>query len=200
MIPLEIRFLNEHDDLSAVSRVYEQSWKYAYRGIIPQAFLDNIEQGRWSRNIVQPGRQSLLLLDEGRIVGTSSICPSRFEDMAGYGEIISIYLLPEYMGKGCGVLLMNAAVDELFKMGFQDIFLYVLEENHRARRFYETFGFQPSGRSLQNDIGGKLLTELQYVWHADEITRREEIAKSLFGTLPDTCTLDEAHDERLSKI
>lgn len=162
---MEIRFLNESDDLSAVSNVYEQSWKFAYQGIIPQAFLDGIQQGSWSQNIVQPGRQSLVMLDGGRIIGTSSICPSRFEEMAGWGEIISIYLLPAYMGKGCGLPLMNAAVHELVKMGFDDIFLYVLEENHRARRFYETFGFRPSGNCLQNDIGGKLLTELQYVYH-----------------------------------
>lgn len=162
---MEIRFLTEHDDLYAVSNVYEQSWKFAYMGIIPRSYLDSIQPGSWSQNIIKPDRKSLIMLDGEKIIGTSSFCPSRFADMAGCGEIISIYLLPEYIGKGCGTRLLRAAVDSLRQMGFDQIFLYVLEENQRARQFYEKFGFEPSGKYLNDNIGGRDLTELQYIYH-----------------------------------
>ncbi len=41
--------------------------------------------------------------------------------------------LTEHMGKGYGKLLLQAAIAELKKMGYEDIFLWVLRENIRAR-------------------------------------------------------------------
>ena len=50
----------------------------------------------------RPGRISLVAVEAGEIVGTASVCPSRFPQYAGCGEVQSLYLLPEAMGKGCG--------------------------------------------------------------------------------------------------
>ena len=44
---MEIRLLRDSDDRVAVSRIYEESWKFAYKGIVPQAYLDSIPAGRW---------------------------------------------------------------------------------------------------------------------------------------------------------
>ena len=40
---MEIRFLSSKDSLPDISNIYESSWKYAYKGIIPQAYLDDLE-------------------------------------------------------------------------------------------------------------------------------------------------------------
>lgn len=161
---MEIRFVTEHDDLGAVSNVYEKSWKYAYKNIIPQSYLDGIPKGKWLQSLDNDTRHSLIMLDGDKVIGTSSFGASRFDDMDGYGEIISVYLLPEYIGKGCGKQLFQAAVDELKQMGYNDIFLWVLEENTRARRFYEKFGFKTNGKILNDNIGGRDLTEIQYIY------------------------------------
>ena len=42
---MEIRYLTPEDDPLAVSNIYESSWKYAYRGIVPQSYLDSIPAG-----------------------------------------------------------------------------------------------------------------------------------------------------------
>ena len=42
---MEIRYHSESDDRKEISRIYEESWKYAYRGIIPQEYLDAIPEG-----------------------------------------------------------------------------------------------------------------------------------------------------------
>lgn len=44
---MEIRFIAPTDDRSEISRVYEESWKFAYKGIVPQSYLDSIPEGRW---------------------------------------------------------------------------------------------------------------------------------------------------------
>lgn len=99
------------------------------------------------------------------MIGTTSYCKSRFEDYRDWGEIISIYFLPEYIGKGYGKILLKKAVGELKSLGLKQIFLWVLEENHQARHFYEKCGFKNSGDYMDSIIGGKNLRELQYVYY-----------------------------------
>ena len=71
---MEIRYIHPADSRPAISRVYEKSWKYAYQGIIPQAYLDSIPEGRWADNLDRPDLHTLLCVDGGSIVGTSSFC------------------------------------------------------------------------------------------------------------------------------
>ena len=80
------------------------------------------------------------------------------------GEVISIYLLPNYMGKGYGKTLMKSTISELKIQGYENIFLWVLEENSRARHFYEQFGFSPTDDFLDDNIGGKELREVRYIY------------------------------------
>lgn len=162
-----IRKVNPSDSREEISNVYEQSWKTAYKGIIPQDYLDSIPKGQWCSSLDSPDRYNLVMLDGDKIIGTSSYCKSRFENYRDWGEIISIYFLPEYMGKGYGKDLLEQAVQELKAMGFKQIFLWVLEDNHRARHFYEKCGFKNSGEYMDNVIGGKQLRELQYVCFID---------------------------------
>ena len=159
---MEIRKLRPSDDLFAVSRVYEESWREAYRGLLPQEYLDSIPLVKWVPYLEQAGRESLLLLEGEKIVGTASCCASRTPELAGWGEIVSLYLLPEYWGKGYGKLLFSAAVEQLETMGYRNTFLWVLEGNQRARAFYERMGFHPDGAYTDAEIGGISVRELRY--------------------------------------
>ena len=162
---LEIRYMEESDSRLAISKVYEESWKYAYKGIVPQTYLESIPEGQWASNIEQDNRKNLIVVKDKTIIGTAGFGKSRMDEMENFGEIISIYLLPEYMGKGYGRLLLQTVLGELKKMGFGSVFLWVLEENNHARKFYEKCGFVQSERYLINNIGGKDLKEVQYVYH-----------------------------------
>lgn len=165
---MEIRDLLPEDDRLAVRKIYAESWKYSYRGIVPQSFLDGLSEEDCGKNLDRDGVFHLVAIADGRLVGTSSYCRSRFPEYAEYGEIISIYFLPEYMGKGHGKKLLAAAVEKLSEMGFRDVFLWVLEENHNARAFYERCGFFPSGERIISEIGGEVLAELQYCFHIEK--------------------------------
>ncbi len=161
---MEIRYIIPADDRMMISKVYEESWKYAYKGIIPQDYLDSISQGSWVKSLDNQDWNTLICIDNGKIVGTSSFCKSRFEQFQGWGEIISIYLLPDYIGMGYGKKLIEAVLLELKKQGYENIFLWVLEGNKRARNFYECCGFLKTDDLLENNIGGKDLREVRYVY------------------------------------
>ena len=57
---------------------------------------------------------------------------------------------------------MGAVLEELKKRGYRDAFLWTLEENERARRFYEKYGFTCTGETLETRIGGKTVREIRY--------------------------------------
>ena len=157
--------MNENDDPLEISRIYERSWKYAYKGIIPQNYLDSIPEGRWANSINKPGMNSLVLLENGLLAGTACICKSRWEKYSDYGEIVSIYFLPEFIGKGYGRYLLKRCVDELNARGYDRILLWVLEDNIHSRHFYEKNGFMCSEEYLNDNIGGKELREVMYRYY-----------------------------------
>ena len=111
---------------------------------------------------------NLVIIENNLIIGTASFCKSRWEKYSDYGEIVSIYFLPEYMGRGYGRQLLKACVDELTKQGFDIIHLWVLEDNIRARYFYEQSGFSQTEDFLEDNIGGKDLREICYIYSAAE--------------------------------
>lgn len=67
-----------------------------------------------------------------------------------------------YIGKGYGRLLLNKCIEELKQCGFSKVLLWVLEDNHRARKFYEKNGFIFSKIFIDDNIGGKDVREVLY--------------------------------------
>lgn len=159
---MEIRHMLPSDDRIAISDIYEKSWKFAYKGIVPQSYLDSIPSGRWADSIDGAGKYNAIVVENGEFVGTSCFCKSRFPELENFGEIVSLYLLPDYVGRGYGKKLMEYVLGELKKLGYSDIFLWVLEENVRARKFYERFGFTADGGEMYSDFDGKRLREIRY--------------------------------------
>jgi RimJ/RimL family protein N-acetyltransferase len=165
---VEIRKVTEHDDFDAIGNIYAQSWKYAYKGIVPQDYLDSLDSARWAPVLSRRSHDAFVLVENGRYIGTASICAARDEAMAGWGEIISIYMHPCAMGEGLAAPLFKAVMDALAERGFQDIYLWVLEENTRAQKFYEKNGFIKNGDTMDIVIGGRKLVEVRYVCHIVE--------------------------------
>lgn len=159
---MEIRHMRENDSLLEISNIYEQSWEYAYQGIIPKEYLDGIPKGRWAEGIKRDGIENFLLIENEMMIGTASISKSRWERHSDYGEIVSIYLFPGYIGKGYGKFLLKRCMEELKTRDFHKILLWVLEDNHSARKFYEKSGFSCSGECRKINIGGKDLKEVMY--------------------------------------
>lgn len=162
---MEIRYITKDDNSFEISNIYESSWKYAYKDIIPQEYLDSIPTGRWADSMGKAGMNNLILIEKEKMIGTASFCRSRWEKYSDYGEIVSIYFLPDYIGKGYGRLLLNKCMEELKQYGFSKVLLWVLEDNHRARKFYEKNGFVYSGVFMDDKIGGKNVREVLYFWH-----------------------------------
>lgn len=160
---LTIRELTPTDDFEALGEIYVKSWRSAYRGILPQRYLDKLTTDRWSGMLRARPDRSLGAFIDGSIIGTSFVSRSRDEARADCGEIVSIYLLPEYAGQGYGRALIEAALKKLRGEGYTDVCLWALRENKRAEGFYEHMGFHLTGRSQTESIGGGMFVEVEYM-------------------------------------
>ena len=74
----------------------------------------------------------------GSVNGFVSVGPSR--EVEGEGELYAIYVHPDAWGSGAGPALMGEARQWLADR-FPAAILWVLEDNPRARRFYEREGW-----------------------------------------------------------
>lgn len=126
--------------------------------------MDAIPEGRWVGNLDIPEWSTMVCIESGEYIRTSSFCKSKFQQYPDSGEVISIYFLPDYMGKGYGGKLLDVVMKELKKQGFTEVFLWVMEENSRTRAFYENYGFKCTDDYLDDCIGGKALREVRYVY------------------------------------
>ena len=157
------------DDAPGIARVRAESWRAAYRGIVPDEYLDAIDVSDWSvrqRRAMenQPAELAAWVADaDGLVVGWAVAGPNRVEDLPFAGELFALYLLPEYWRRGIGRLLMKAATQSLIAHGMHSMMLWVLAENWPARRFYEALGGQYV-RETTISIGGAVLPEVSYGW------------------------------------
>ena len=70
------------------------------------------------------------------------------------GEIDSLFILPEYRGKGLGEILVERSVNWLKEQEVTRIFLEVAAGNEQVFEFYARFGFYPAKIVLEQHPGG----------------------------------------------
>lgn len=148
------------EDAEAISDVRVRSWQDAYAHVFPAETLAGLDAGRladyWRERIA--GGDTLLVTDD--LTGFVAIGPS--PDPAGAGEVYAIYVEPERWGTGRGRALMEAAIAKLRDAGFDEAVLWVLDDNPRARSFYEAGGWQLDGADKDEDWLGTRVREVRY--------------------------------------
>jgi GNAT superfamily N-acetyltransferase len=135
------------EDTAGLARISVDSWRVAYRGLVPQDYLDALtyeerEQG-WVGRLGQAGLEPWVLLVDGRIGGFVTLVEARPDDGGpAVGELEGIYLHPNLFGLGLGRRLMELALERLLARGHTEAVLWVLDGNRRAERFYRAAGWQ----------------------------------------------------------
>jgi GNAT superfamily N-acetyltransferase len=140
------------DDLDAIVSVHVAGFR---AGNVP--YLPPEEHGRMTpersaagwRSVLEkpePGTALLVSSDGEHIVGIAGGGPARDDDTGeAAGEVYVLYVDPSVWGRGHGAALDQAVRARLRRALFTDAVLWVLEENARARGFYEHRGWRADG-------------------------------------------------------
>jgi GNAT superfamily N-acetyltransferase len=164
---MDIR-LAEPADAAAIARLHVIAWQAAYRGQLPDQFLENLSvperENMWRSFLANSLPESrVFVAEEDEVVGFA--CTGRTRDTEAppnTGEIVAIYLHPSLIGSGRGRILFEYIVDNLRMRGYEMATLWVLETNERARRFYEQAGWHHDGATRIEEQGTAKLREVRY--------------------------------------
>lgn len=152
-------------DAAAIAGLHQRSWRSAYRGLLPDSYLDGAAgtelAARWSKAFTkdEPRRVILVAMMPDGVVGFVAAWP----DTSQRALIDNLHVVPGLRGGGIGRHLMGRAARELRRQGFRSAFLEVIEGNHDARGFYRRLG-GVEGAPFIEPIGGHPIRVIPVAW------------------------------------
>ncbi len=139
------------DDAEVVDGLFRKSFcdtfAHLYRPEDLEAFLCKFTVEAWEKELADERFAFQIAEVDGVPVGYVKLGPPELpvERCGPAIELRQFYLLHEWRGAGVAHALMDWAMEEARVRGAREMYLTVFIENHRARRFYERYGFQHVG-------------------------------------------------------
>lgn len=156
-------------DAEKIAQLHAKSWQKAYRGIMTDIFLDELVQQRqqqvWHDALSHPlpNDYTAVFEKDNKIIGFIHV---KWQRDAVFGtHIDNLHVAESYQGHGIGrVLIRHIATELEYRFGERHFYLWVLEQNHPARVFYEKVG----GQLVETTPGimpdGQTHARCRYVW------------------------------------
>lgn len=162
-------------DAAAISALQVRSWQAAYRGTVPDGFLDSLAEDawleRWIDQLTAAGREGIhQLVSTDTPDGTPravAACGPAMEPTAELtGQLYVLYADPRSWGRGHGGALLRRVHELLAADGHPGAMLWVAADNDRSIEFYEHHGWAKDGETQREEVAGA---------HFDEIRMRREL-------------------------
>ncbi|HXC54723.1 MAG TPA: GNAT family N-acetyltransferase [Rhizomicrobium sp.] len=163
-------------DAAEVARIYIESWHDTYPDVLSRALLCAMtpagQTARWQTAIRTQKRETILVAEDARIglVAMASLGPARDRSIGYDGEVYTLYVDPNYFGRGAGRTLLTGAFAVLRARGFSSCVIWAHAKNN-ARFFYETMG----GRTVaerQARMMGDRVPEVAFGWKTLALAER----------------------------
>jgi len=136
------------EDAKILGKIHSESAQAGFRGIIPDNTLEDVfsierRTKRFINELSEGSPKTGIVFEGNKPAGLISFGGCRYgNDDKSWIEIWRVYLMQEFWGNGAAKDLIEWGINEITKENFENIELWVLEENIRARNFYEKIGFQ----------------------------------------------------------
>jgi GNAT superfamily N-acetyltransferase len=154
------------EDGDAIGRVQVETWTAAYAGLLPDDVIAGFDvearQRLWREGLARvprPGSATFVAELDGDVVAFATVGAAEVDPELG--ELYAIYAHPRCWGRGVGRALLERAEESLRSSGFRSAFLWVLDGNVRAMRFYEVAGWVQDGRK-EDMFQGAAATLVRY--------------------------------------
>jgi GNAT superfamily N-acetyltransferase len=139
------------DDAEGFVRAYERSWDAALSDLAGRRldelspYQERLDAFRRTFGAELPeGAGAWVAEADGEIVGVA---------MRTGPELRALYVVPEAWGAGAAQALTEAVLAAVRADGHEEAVLWVVDENLRARRFYEREGWEPTGLTRTTELG-----------------------------------------------
>jgi GNAT superfamily N-acetyltransferase len=161
-------------DAPGIADLHAVSWRSAYRGQFSDAFLGgDVLTDRmhvWTKRLQHPHPHQEVTIAEigGELIGFSCTYAN---DHPQWGTLLdNLHVQPTLKGKGVGSALLSEVVQNCCRTPVSSLYLWVLDANQNARRFYERHGGRRVGEEPWSPPGGGSIRRLRYAWSADDLS------------------------------
>jgi GNAT superfamily N-acetyltransferase len=148
------------DDAGELVRANEAAWNAGMAQVVERKldelapFDDRVARYREGIAALPPGTRLWVAERDGRIVGHANVAVDE-----ALGELSALYVVPEEWGSGVAGALHDKALAGMRELGATEATLWVVEENTRARRFYEREGWSADGETKSSMFD---ISEIRY--------------------------------------
>jgi GNAT superfamily N-acetyltransferase len=158
-------------DVEAIAKVYVESWRSTYAGILPNKVLVEMSVERqmvmWARairNMNSVRNEKILIIEHSSsgIIGVGSCGFNRDRFDIYNGEVYTLYVHPDHQSKGYGEQLLAGLFDIMISLNYNTALIWVLALNP-SRFFYEVMGGKRVSER-EEKLWGNVLTEIAYAW------------------------------------
>ena len=139
-------------DAAALDRIFDTSFcdtfAHLYRPEDLEAFLSGFGIADWESELADDAFAFRLAEADGKPVGYVKLGPMKLPIEHDPRALLldQLYILKEHHGTGIAHALMDWAMEEARRRSAPELYLTVYVDNHRARRFYDRYGFEAVGR------------------------------------------------------
>ncbi|HEX3228068.1 MAG TPA: GNAT family N-acetyltransferase [Pyrinomonadaceae bacterium] len=156
-------------DAPRIAALHAASWRRAYRGMLSDEYLDtDLESDRtsvWIGRLTTPNPKQRVVLAESADQLAGFACAFGSEDSALGTLLDNLHVQHDFQRQGVGArLMMQIASWCQTDFAGEGLFLWVLEPNLKARRFYEHLGGIQAGREVWQSPDGGKIPSLCYAW------------------------------------
>ena len=163
---MELRIAT-NKDIAGLSRCVATCWKKAYRGLVPQTYLNQLRYDFWEpaykRWLADDRIATLCMEQNGEIIATTTFGDGRDAKLPGWAETMMVFVDPAYKGMGIGSNMLNTQLRILKKQGFMQDYVWALGTNTPAIKFYQKHGFRLSGETWDGQVGGFKVVDVRLV-------------------------------------
>lgn len=169
-------------DAAAIAEVRIKSWRATYRGMIPDAYLDEMQledsTAHWTRILEVASDKVCVFVAESEdgVVGFASGMLLQEEKFGLNAELTAVYLNPDMQRSGIGRRMVQEVAQALQAKGAKGLLVWVISGNKPARKFYE-------------HLGAELLIEQSFNWDGMDLQEVGYGWKDLGALTPDTARI-----------
>lgn len=145
-------------DAATVARLHAASWRRHYRGAYADVYLDgDVVSDRlavWTRRLAEPDGTLTLLAEHS--IGPLGFIHIVFDDDPIWGSLVdNLHITPDRQRTGVGRSLLTLAAQAATRQATHPgLYLWVLEQNDAAQRFYRAMGGSIVEKGTVSDPGG----------------------------------------------